>query len=183
MAGGSRSDGSHRCKASPSRRRASSAVGDPVMKNARELMLGYIEGTAEQSAALFAEQGHARTSLSRLDRAPAGPQRAGGDPEIPDLPARRRSIRASPSRASRSTSIRLHRCSPNTRSTIGRGFRARTCGNNSSATWRLKTARSSGCAKPSTSLSPPKPSIRTDLRTSSPSDRDRALGRKPFGSA
>src|SRR5271169_5335654 len=30
------------------------------------------------------------------------------------------------------------------------------------------------------SLSPPKPSIRTDLRTSSPSDRDRALGLKPF---
>jgi hypothetical protein len=27
------------------------------MKNARELMLGYIEGTAEQSASLFAEQG------------------------------------------------------------------------------------------------------------------------------
>jgi uncharacterized protein len=34
-----------------------SAVGDPVMKNARELMLGYIEGTAEQSASLFAERG------------------------------------------------------------------------------------------------------------------------------
>jgi uncharacterized protein len=27
------------------------------MKNARELMLGYIEGTAEQSASLFAEKG------------------------------------------------------------------------------------------------------------------------------
>ena len=28
------------------------------MKNARELMLGYIEGTAEQSASLFAEADH-----------------------------------------------------------------------------------------------------------------------------
>src|ERR1700733_8597807 len=59
MAGGSRSDGSHCHKAPGSWGRAdcSSALGDPVMKNASELMLGYIEGTAEQSASLFAEKG------------------------------------------------------------------------------------------------------------------------------
>jgi uncharacterized protein len=31
--------------------------GDLIMKTAKELMLGYIEGTAEQSGALFAETG------------------------------------------------------------------------------------------------------------------------------
>jgi hypothetical protein len=34
------------------------------MKNARELMLGYIEGTAEQSAALFAERGRSSFPIS-----------------------------------------------------------------------------------------------------------------------
>ena len=140
------------------------------MKSAKELMLGYINGTAEQSGALFADDG----SLELPYLASIGfPPLMTGPRAITDfLTFLHGTLYPGFSFEDvRSTSRLRSRLSPNITSTIGLAFRAKTSNSNSSVTWKPPTAKSNGCERPSTSSSQRKRSIRTASPTSSKTNR------------
>ena len=83
------------------------------MKTAKDLMLAYIDGTAEQSGALFGERGTLELPYMASIGVPPVSKGAAEDRQIPRFSPRHALSRASSSRTSRSIWRRRIRCSPN----------------------------------------------------------------------
>jgi hypothetical protein len=119
------------------------------MKSAKELMLGYIDGTAEQSASLFADEGTLELPyLASMGLAPVLKE----SQEIGKFLILLHD-KLYPGFSFETVKIDIHTprgFSPSTRSTIGQAFRARMCGSSFSATSRRRAARSGDSARLST---------------------------------